>query len=47
MQIKINNWLDNEKRIFIIHVPQKCLGAIVLSVTLSEASWPESAASFP
>ena len=25
VQIKINNWLYNEKRRLIIHVPQKCL----------------------
>lgn len=33
VQIKINNWLYNEKRLLITHVPQKCLEAIVLSVT--------------
>lgn len=33
VQIKINNWLYNEKHLLITHVPQKCLEAIVLSVT--------------
>lgn len=33
VQIKINNWLYNEKLLLITHVPQKCLEAIVLSVT--------------